>query len=192
MTGWIAGSWATPYYYDYGSTVYYYDNVVYANNQPLCTADEYYDQAAALAYSYREAFPEETAEAVPAEEATPETEWMPLGVFALVTNDQEKDPVMMLQLAVNKQGLISGTYYNSSTDTTLPVEGAVDRETQRAAWTIGEKKSTILEAGIFNLTQDETPVLVHFGKEKTQTWLMVRLDTPESDKSTPPNPAAMP
>jgi hypothetical protein len=36
-----------------------------------------------------------------------------------------------------------------------------------------------MEAGIFNLTQPQTPVLVHWGKEKTQTWLMVRMDPPK-------------
>ncbi len=37
-----------------------------------------------------------------------------------------------------------------------------------------------MEAGIFNLTQGEAPVLVDWGKEKTQTWLMTRLECAEA------------
>jgi len=38
-----------------------------------------------------------------------------------------------------------------------------------------------METGLFNLTQDQTEALVHFGKEKTQQWLMIRLDQPKGD-----------
>jgi hypothetical protein len=38
-----------------------------------------------------------------------------------------------------------------------------------------------METGIFNLTKDQTGVLAHFGKERTQQWTMVRLKEP-SDK----------
>ena len=59
----------------------------------------------------------------------------------------------------------------------------MEQQTQGAAWTVGDKKSTVVETGIYNLTQDETPVLVHFGNQQTQTWLMVRVEEPESEKS---------
>ena len=36
----------------------------------------------------------------------------------------------------------------------------------------------VFETGIYNLTKDETPVLVHFGKERTQQWLLVRMQKP--------------
>jgi len=96
---------------------------------------------------------------------------------------------MMMQMAVNKQGNIAGMYYNTSDDVSLPIQGAVDRTTQRAAWTVGDKKNTVLETGIYNLTKEETPVLVHFGDQKTQNWLMVRLDKPESDSQDMFGPA---
>jgi len=60
----------------------------------------------------------------------------------------------------------------------------VDKKTQRAAWTFSDGKNTdiIMETGLFNLTQDQTEALVHFGKAKTQQVLMVRLDQPKSDE----------
>jgi len=37
----------------------------------------------------------------------------------------------VLQLAVSKEGVISGTYYNSDTDIARPIKGTVDKKTQR-------------------------------------------------------------
>jgi hypothetical protein len=41
---------------------------------------------------------------------------------------------------------------------------------------IGESDDIVVETGLYNLTQDECPVMVHFGTEKTENWLLVRLD----------------
>ena len=35
-----------------------------------------------------------------------------------------------------------------------------------------------METGIGNLTQDTTPVLVHYADGTTQQWLLVRMDPP--------------
>ena len=88
---------------------------------------------------------------------------------------------MFLQLAVSKEGIIGGTYQNTDTNSAKNVEGMVDKASQRAVWTIGDNKDTVLETGIYNLTEDETSVLVHFGPEQTQQWLLVRLKEPEED-----------
>ena len=98
---------------------------------------------------------------------------------------------MYLQLAVSKEGVIAGTFYNESTGTTHPVEGMVDEETQRAVWKAadGTNPDLVMETGIYNLTQDQAEVLVHFGPEQTQTVLLVRLDETErpdsADVATP-------
>ena len=88
----------------------------------------------------------------------------------------------LFQLAVNKQGVIRGTYYNVLNDTTLPVYGSVDKKTQRAAWTVGDRKDTIYEAGFANLTKPETTMLVHMGKDRTQQWTLTRLEQPADKK----------
>jgi hypothetical protein len=110
-------------------------------------------------------------------------DWMPLGVFAL-SKANVADSNMVLQLVINKEGVISGTYYNTNTDVGRPIKGMVDKKSQRAAWTFADGKNTdiIMETGIYNLTQDQTEALVHFGKDKTQQWLMVRLKEPEEQK----------
>ena len=109
---------------------------------------------------------------------------MSLGVFSLV--DQEKgEPTMYFQLAVDKEGTIAGTYHNTSSEKSLPVQGSVDKETQRAVWSVGDKKTTVVETGIYNLTQDEAPAVIHFGNDRQQTWLLVRLEDPEASSDAP-------
>jgi hypothetical protein len=168
LGGWVAGSsWSSPEYYDYGESVYYQDEQVYVNGKPTASAQDYYQQAGDL------------AAAAPTSQ-TPDTEWLPLGIFA-ISRDQATDSNTLLQIAVDKNGVIAGTYYNTSNDTSRPVKGSVDKKTQRAAWTFDDGKNTdiIMETGVFNLTQDQTEALVHFGPQKTQQWLMVRLDQPK-------------
>ena len=116
---------------------------MYYGDQPVCTEEQYIDQAEAIALS--------APEIQPAAE-----DWMPLGVFA-ITQDGEPtgaDPTMFLQLAVSKQGVISGTFQNTATNTVKAVEGMVDKQTQRAAWTAEGQSRPLMETGIANLTQD--------------------------------------
>ena len=172
LGSWVAGSsWESPAYYDYGEGIYYEDEQVYMGGKPVASAEEYYQQASDLA-----------ASAPPAQST--ESEWLPLGVFA-ISRVQATDSNALLQLAVDKNGVIAGTYYNTTTDIGRPVRGMVDKKTQRAAWTFSDGKNTdiIMETGLFNLTQDQTEALVHFGKEKTQKWLMVRLDQPKDTET---------
>jgi hypothetical protein len=86
----------------------------------------------------------------------------------------------MLQLAVSRQGTIQGSYYDALADSTSPVHGSLDRQTQRVAWTVGADGKTVMETGLTNLTQDQSPVLVHFPDGRTQQWLLVRLRGPEN------------
>jgi hypothetical protein len=86
---------------------------------------------------------------------------------------------MFLQLVISKEGIISGTLNNKATNSTQTIEGMVDKETQRSAWSVVGKTRPIMETGVANLTQDSAPVLVHFADDTTQQWLLVRLDDPE-------------
>ncbi len=168
VTSWFPWGWTEPSYYEYGDNIYYEGDTVYYGDEPVCSAEEYAQQAEQIATS--------------APEIDKNSEWMSLGVFALTqeAEDQEApDPTLYLQLAVNKQGIIAGTFFDSTTNTTKQIEGMVDKETQRSAWTIAGKKWPVMEAGIANLTQDTVPVLVHFEDGQTQRWLLVRLEEPK-------------
>jgi hypothetical protein len=160
--GWASG--VQPIYYDYGNNISYQGDQVYYGTQPVATADQYYQQAVTLAQSQ------------PAPD--PKTgEWLPLGVFGLVRGT-ESDPHYVMQLAVNKSGAVAGNYYDVISGTSVPVQGAVDTQTQRLVWTVGDNTTTVGETGIYNLTKDEAPALIHIGKDKTQQWTLVRLKQP--------------
>ena len=154
--------------------MYYNEGSVYYGDDAVATADQYADQAVGYA--------EVGNEAIDAAITNGDTiEWMPLGVFAMTDDSGDSEANMFIQLAVSREGVISGTYYNTTTGSTLAVQGAVDKKTQRAAWTIGENQNTVIETGIYNLTQDQTSALVHFGDSSTQEWLLVRLPEQESE-----------
>ncbi|WP_182870906.1 hypothetical protein [Stieleria mannarensis] len=147
--------------------MYYEDNNVYYNNEVICTSAEYAQQAQEIAASVPEVPPAEV-------------EWLPLGVFALtIDGGSAEDATLFLQLAVTKEGIIAGTFQNTSTDEAFEVEGTVDQESQRAAWAKVGASWPIMESGIYNLTESEADALLHFEDGETQQWTMIRLDQPE-------------
>lgn len=154
--------------YAYGENVYYSGDQVYYGDQPVATADEYTQQAATLAASAPEAAPDKA-------------DWMPLGVFALTPDGQPSgtEPSLYMQLAISKQGVISGTLKNTINGKVQPLEGMADKKNQRVAWTVKDQDRPIMETGIANLTQDTSPALIHFADGQTQQWLMVRLPEPK-------------
>lgn len=162
--------WAQPVYYDYGpnGNVSYNNNTVYVGGQPIASAESYAMSAAELA----------TVPAPASEQEAAAAEWMPLGTFAVSSTQQDVDPGRVLQLAVSKTGIVSGTLYNSTTDSAQSVLGQVDPQTQRVAFRIGENENVIIETGLGNLSQNEAAALVHFGPKQQETWLLVRLDKP--------------
>ena len=95
---------------------------------------------------------------------------------------EEKTSNHIFQLAVNKQNVVRGNYYDAVTDSTALVFGSVDPKTQRAAWTVGDRKTPVFEAGIANLTKDETTMLVHYGKDRSQQFTLIRIEDPEKTK----------
>jgi hypothetical protein len=159
------GITAAPILYDYGSNVVIENNYVYVNGEQAASAEQYADQALSYADRGRQAF------------STPADEFQPLGVFGLVQGD-EKTAQRIFQLAINKAGIVRGNYYDAVADNTLPVYGSLDTRNQRLAWSIGDKKDVVFETGLNNLTQEQTSVLVHFGKDRTQQMILVRLEQP--------------
>ncbi len=169
----MGGAWvsAQPRYYAYGTggNVYYENNVVYVDGQAAGTPEEYAAQSTALVAS------------APAQ--VTDTEWLPLGTFAL-TREGVNDSQAMLELAVNKQGVLAGTYYNEATQVSRSLKGMLDQASQRAAIGFADGKNTdvVLETGIQNLTQDEAPALLHQGKDRSGPVLLVRLLAPEEEQ----------
>ena len=175
---WSTATWGTaasycgyaeqpPVYYDYGTSVVYEDNSVYVNGDVAGTTEEYYDQAASLAATGAEA------------KTQSDGDWLPLGVFAF-TKAENPTSDITIQLAVNKDGVIRGNYTDTATKQNQVVQGSVDKQTQRVAFTVGDNKANIIETGLYNLTKEESPCLIHLGKDSTEQWLLVRLQNTEA------------
>ena len=168
--------WSVPYVnYIYGDNLYYDDGNVYYDGTQVATDTEYAEQAQQYAEAGEQAI----------KNAGDNTEWMSLGVFALV-HEKNEEPHMFFQLSVDNAGAIAGTYHDSATGGTKSVHGLVVKETQRACWSVEGKPDNVVETGIYNLTQDQTECLMHFGTDHTQTWLLVRMDE-NQDQSTEEN-----
>jgi len=169
LAGW-GGYPAAPISYNYGTNVCYQDDGVYVQGQRVGTAEEYAQQASDLA-----------AQGGPDTQIAETDEWRPLGVFALA-RAEESNPSTFLSLAIDKDGLLRGTYYDAVADQTTNVTGKVDKKTQRAAWTLGDKTMPVYEAGLANLAQQQTTILVHRDGGAVEQMLLVRV--PASSAST--------
>lgn len=166
--------WAQPVFYDYGTggNVVFQDNDVYVGGERVATAEEYAMSAMDLA----------TIPPPQSDEQAAAAEWLPLGTFAVSTNEKDVEPSHVIQLAVSKEGIVSGTLHNIDTDQCQTVQGQLDKDTQRVAFRLGESDSIVAETGLYNLTQEEAPVLVHFGAERTENYLLVRLEYAEDEE----------
>jgi hypothetical protein len=182
---WFPGyGWTDPYYYDYGvgGNVVYYDTYVAVNGQNVGTPVDYAASAFAL------------AEVDPALIDPDDRDWMPLGTFSMAVRADETEPDRVIQLAVNKAGIISGTVVNEKSGNVYAVQGRVDQDTQRVAFTIGKDRDVAFETGLANLTRNETPLLVHYGAGQRATYFLARLPEPDQDPtiSTAEQPAIVP
>jgi hypothetical protein len=83
---------------------------------------------------------------------------------------------------MNKEGVIRGNFQDFLTDKVMPVVGAVDKQTQRVALRAEGVDSVVVETGLYNLTNDEVPVLVHFGPDRQEPRTLVRLQQPEGEQ----------
>lgn len=154
-----------PASFDFGSNVNCVNGNIIQDGKEIATAEEFSQQAFELAKS--------GAEAQPAADG----KWLPLGVFAMVQNEQQH-PHLVMQLAIDQAGNLRGNYSDTVTDTTQPLQGGVDNATQRVAWTVGNSTNSVLEAGLSNLTNGNAPALLH-KNGKTERWILVRLPKPE-------------
>ena len=160
----------TPIYFNYGDNVTYQEGNVYYGDQIAATEAGYAQQATQIADAGKQVQP------------PPDETWQPLGVFAMTKGD-ETTSNDIFQLALGKDGVIRGNYYNAVADTTTPVYGSLDKKSQRLAWTIGDKKTPVYETGLYNLTQEQTTILVHLAPDRTEQWNLFRIEQPKEGQA---------
>jgi len=190
LVNWFAFDWNTPRYWSYGpgANIYYQNDYVYYDGERYLPVNDYYQRIFDLAHSVPQID----------EQAAQQMDWAPLGVFAMTRgNEDQSSTRKTMQVAVNRDGVLSGTYYNTENGHVHPLAGMVDKRNQRTAWAFadGEHPQIVFETSIFNLTKPESTIMVHFGPAANQSevWHIVRLERPEaSGASGGSQPAANP
>lgn len=163
LATWGAWNWAAPYYYDENAGYSYpvsVDTSTYASDSSYSTPTTPLPPVQSP----------QTAE-------TTNGDWLPLGVFAVARDAQAANQTnRFIQLALNRSGELAGVLYNSANDHAQDLTGTVNTNTQMAYWSMADQPGApVASTSIYNLTQDQTPVNVHFNDGSDQTWTLVRL-----------------
>jgi hypothetical protein len=117
-----------------------------------------------------------------------EKDWLPMGTFTVLDANGNEKKGNILQLAVNKNGQIRGNYFNEETEQIRQIIGAIDSKSQRVALRFVDDEKMVLECGLWNLTQDSVPLLVHFDEKDSEQLTLIRLTKPETDEQNDPIP----
>jgi hypothetical protein len=153
--------------YAYGETITYEDGNVYYGDELTATEEQYYAQAGEIAA---------------AGQTNRNEDWLPLGVFSIVKEKGQSDGDKVVQLALNKEGVVRGALHDKLTGKEAAITGAVDKNSQRVAVAFEGNETVVAEMGLYNLTEDEVPVLVHFGPDRRENRLLLRLKQPEGQE----------
>lgn len=152
------------YDYTYGKELTYEGDKVCLDGRQIATAGKYYESAVAIAQTGEQA--NQSA-----------GNWLPLGVFEAIPAGA-KSSKMLFQLALNKAGIIRGNYFDPPAKNIQFIQGAIDKDTERAAWVVADRKNIVFDCLLSNLTKSETPVLAHMGEDNPERWVLIRLNQP--------------
>lgn len=113
---------------------------------------------------------------------TPDADqFLSLGVFSLSPQNHQ-DATALVNLAVSKSGVVRGSYYDLLSEQEQAVQGAVDKKTQRVAFTIGNKGTIVFETLLTNLTSDSGSITLRYNDGKTSQWTLERQNQPEASR----------
>jgi len=100
-------------------------------------------------------------------------EWYPLGVYSMVTGPGDNG-TRIVQLSVDRQGNINGTYYDLVMDTSRQVSGRIRQSSQTVSWSLNSNPQLTFRAPLNELMQPQGVVTVQLpGGE--QEWQLIRL-----------------
>jgi hypothetical protein len=176
---WLGLEGATPYYGNYGSV----DNVLTSDSESADepATDETDSTATEPTTSdAADVTPEQVAAATELassgkQDPPKNTSFLPLGVFSIAPQGQAEASALV-QLAVSKDGLLRGTYYDLLTDHDQPIRGTVNKKTQQVAFTFGINGKVTFETSLANLTQEKGSLAAHFENGMTSTWTLARYE----------------
>jgi len=101
-------------------------------------------------------------------------DWYPLGVFSLMSSPDDMG-TRIVQLAVDRRGQLAGTYFDMISDTENRIVGELNRQTQRAEWSLRRNPDVTFRASVYRLLQPSGYVTVRL-PGGDQRWQFVRLE----------------
>ena len=109
--------------------------------------------------------PSATGGASPAEDA----QWMSLGVFEIMPAGQS-EASRVVQLAVDREGVVRGTLCDRISDEVGDLHGAIDKQSLLVTWTIGEHGDVVFEIPLAELSKPQGSLTIHFPDGAAGQW----------------------
>jgi hypothetical protein len=168
-------------------TVYTSDGAAPADDQADQSSEAAPDQVSNEPQEEQIDYAAEAAEAAKlaaggATEPGADAKFLPLGVYTFAPEGQNEASAIV-HLAISKQGVVRGTYFDINADKDENIQGAVDKKTGRVAWTVGPQGKVVFHTFLQDLTQPSGPVSVHFENGKTGEWTIARYTEDDAKKS---------
>jgi hypothetical protein len=113
--------------------------------------------------------------AIGAQAVPNDVQFLPLGVYALAPQGHS-DATAVLQLSVTKDGILRGSYCDLVSDQGQTIFGAIDKQSRKAAWTIGAGGRTVFETTLDSLTQADGQVALEFPGGDVKQFTLARFE----------------
>lgn len=99
--------------------------------------------------------------------------WQPLGSYSLL-NPAGFPTSRFLQLSVDPNGQLRGTYFDGIRDISQPLRGRIDSRTQQASWRIDGMSQYTFRTSLGDLMQPSGSVQISQPGGPQETWRITR------------------
>ncbi len=145
----------------------------------------YYPVEPAPPATYQESVqaPQEAVEAGQQANVPDDSQWMNLGNFGIIPY-KATDMKYGIQLATTKDGVLRGIQWDMQANTSVELEGSIQKDTLRVAWQAKTANAPMFETSVDQLTQQESMVNVYDPISKSLvSWQLIQID--EKDLPAP-------
>jgi hypothetical protein len=108
-----------------------------------------------------------------------DAQYLSFGVFGIAAPGSQ-DASALIQLAVDRQGVLYGNYYDVLTGKESPITGKVDKQTELATFKVEGNESVEFEVSLVSLTQPTGTLTLRTADGKTRQASLSRLEDPSA------------
>jgi hypothetical protein len=100
--------------------------------------------------------------------------WMNLGVFALKPAEAAAAN-LVVHLAVCRDGVVRGSQFDTVSEKSANLRGAVDKNSLRVRWSAEDEPRRVFQAPLGELTKPEGKLVVQAPQSKPAAWKIVQV-----------------